>query len=164
LSDIIPIEPEPRALPFRRPADYYGAPPSDVRPLFPRWVPFGCGAASLVAIAVLFTAGVLAAGGRGSALFGAMFGMMQDEIHGMYTREVTPAEKAAFDAEMKALRANLTAGKVSMDRLQPLLHAIRDVSTDSRVTPEETKRLTEAAREINRGAPALTRPSATLSR
>ena len=48
MSDIIPSAPEPRPLPFHRPADYYAAPLSEVRPIFPRWVPFGCGSASLV--------------------------------------------------------------------------------------------------------------------
>jgi hypothetical protein len=149
LSDIIPSAPGPRPLPFRRPADYYAAPLSEVRPIFPPWVPYGCGAASLLVIVLLFVAGSLAGSGTGS-LIAALFGTMQDEIRGMFTREVTAAEKAAFDAEMKSLRGNLGAGRVSIDRLQPLLHAIRDASMDSKVTAEETVRLTDEARKVNR--------------
>ena len=151
MSDIIPTAPEPRPLPFRRPADYYAAPPSEVRPIFPRWVPFGCGAASLLAIVVLFLAGAVAGSGKGGSIFAWMFATMQDEIHGIFTKEVTPVQKAAFDAEMKALRSNLDQGRVSIDRLQPLLRAIRDASIDSKVTPEEAAQLTKAAHDVNDG-------------
>jgi hypothetical protein len=149
LSDIIPTAPDPRPLPFRRPADYYAAPLSDVRPIFPRWVPFGCGAASLLVMLVLFGAGAVAGSGKGGSIFAWMFATMQDEIRGTFTKEVSPAQKAAFDAEMKTLRGNLDKGTVSIDRLQPLLHAIRDASIDSKVTPEEAAQLTKAAHDVN---------------
>ena len=152
MSDILPSAPEPPSLPFRRPADYYAAPLSDVRPIFPRWVPFGCGTASLIVIAVLFGVGVLAGSGKGGSIFATLFGTMQDEIHGMFTKEVTAADKSLFDAEMKTLRGNLAKGKVSIDRLQPLLRAIRDASIDSKITPEEAKKLTAAAHQVNNGA------------
>ena len=152
MSDLIPSAPEPPSLPFRRPADYYAAPLSDVRPIVPRWAPFGCGTASLVVIVVLFGAGILAGGGKGGSIFATLFGTMQDEIHGMFTKEVTAADKSLFDAEMKTLRGNLAGGKVSIDRLQPLLHAIRDASMDSKITPEEAKKLTSAAHEVNSSA------------
>jgi hypothetical protein len=149
LSDIIPAAPEPRSLPFRRPADYYAAPLSEVQPIFPSWVPYGCGTASLIVIVALFIGGAIAAGGKGGSIFATLFGTMQEEIHGMFTKEVTAAQKAAFDVEMKTLRTNLAGGKVSIDRLQPLLHAIRDASVDNKVTGEEAVRLTGAAREVN---------------
>ena len=152
MSDILPSAPDPPSLPFRRPADYYAAPLSEVRPIFPRWVPFGCGSASLVVIVVLFGAGIFAGSGKGGSIFSWMFGMMQDEMHGMFTKEVSAADKSLFDAEMKTLRGNLSAGKVSIDRLQPLLHAIRDASIDSKITPEEAKTLTAAAHQVNSGA------------
>ena len=162
MSDIIPTAPEPRPLPFRRPADYYAAPLSEVRPIFPRWVPFGCGTASLLGMLVLFGAGALAGSGKGGSIFAWMFATMQDEIHGSFTKEVSPAQKAAFDAEMKLLRGNLDNGSVSIDRLQPLLHAIRDASIDSKVTPEEAAQLTKAAHDVN--AAAGQRPTANSPR
>jgi hypothetical protein len=151
LSDILPPAPEPRPLPFRRPADYYAAPLSDVRPLFPRWVPLGCGAASLVMMIALFAAGAWAGGGKGGSIFATLFGTMQNEVHDMYTKDVTPAQKAAFDAEMNALKTNLGNGKVSIDRLQPLLHEMRDASMDSKITPAEVAQLTKAAHDVNAG-------------
>ncbi|HXH40311.1 MAG TPA: hypothetical protein VNN08_16905, partial [Thermoanaerobaculia bacterium] len=69
MDDITPLEPTPAAppppaevdaLPFRRPADYYAAAGTDLRPLFPRWVPVGCGWASLVFVVLLFVAGTFA--------------------------------------------------------------------------------------------------------
>jgi len=149
LSDIIPTAPEPRPLPFRRPADYYSAPLSEVRPIFPRWVPFGCGAASLVAVLVLFAGGAVAGSGKGGALFATLFGAMGDEIKGMFAKDVTAPQKTAFDAEMKTLRANLAGGKVSIDQLQPLLQGIRDASMDNSVSGAEAERLTRAARDVN---------------
>jgi len=151
LSDIIPTAPEPRPLPFRRPADYYAAPLSEVRPIFPRWVPFGCGAASLLAVLVLFAGGAVAGSGKGGALFATLFSAMGDEIKGMYGKDVTAAQKTAFDAEMKTLRKSLADGKVSIDQLQPFLQTIRDVSTDSSVSAAEAEKLTKAAREVNEG-------------
>ena len=160
MSEIQPTLPEPRALPFRRPADYYAAPPSEVRPLFPRWVPLGCGTASILAVLLLFGAGAIAGSGRGSAIFATLFGTMADEIDGMFTKEVTPVQKKAFHAEMKSLETNLADGKLSLDHLQPVLHAIRDAAGDSKVTPDETEKLTKAAREANRAAKPA--PSGTV--
>ena len=159
MSDIIPTAPEPRPLPFRRPADYYTAPLSEVRPIFPRWVPFGCGAASLVAVLVLFAGGAVFSSGKGSALFTLLFTMMRDELRGMYAKDVTSAQKAAFDAEMKVVLKNLEDGKVGMDQLQPMLQTIRDASMDNSVSGGEVEKLTRVAREVNEKA-ATRRPRA----
>ena len=112
----------------------------------------GCGTASLIVLVLLFLGGALAGGGRGGALFAMLFGTMRGEIDGMFTKDVTPAQKTAFDAEIQSLQRNLDQGKISVDKLQPLLRAIREVSADQRVTPQETERVTAAAREVNRSA------------
>ena len=39
-----------------------------------------------------------------------------------------------------------------IDRLQPLLQAIRNASMDSKVTPEEATQLTKAAHDVNAAA------------
>ena len=100
-------------------------------------------------ILILFAAGAWAGSGKGGSIFATLFGTMQNEIHDMFTKEVTPAQKAAFDAEMNALRTNLGNGKISIDRLQPLLHSIRDASIDSKITPAEAAQLTKAAHDVN---------------
>ena len=160
MSEITPAAPPPPFLPFRRPADYYAAPVEEVRPILPRWAAFGCGSASLVAIVVLFGSGALIGGGKGGELFAYLMATVEDEIHGMQTKEVTAAQKAALDAEMTALRTNLKRGKVSIDKLQPLLRVIREASMDGKITPEETTNLARSAHDVNgtvgqRPTPAL---------
>jgi hypothetical protein len=160
LDDITPVvspDPEPPALPtpslpFRRPADYYSSPVGDARPLFPKWVPYGCGTAAIVALLVVFGLGIaLSRGGMGE-LFDLMFSTMQGEIDKMFTKDVKPADKTAFDAEMKTMRESVRQNRVPVDRLQPLLRTLRDVISDERVTPAETQQLIQEIREINRTA------------
>ena len=126
---------------------------SEVRPLFPRAVPYGCGAASIVAILILFGIGVFAGSGKGGSIFGSILGMMAGEIDGMFTKEVSKAQRDAFEAEMKSLEKNLSQGKVSIDKVQPLLRTIRDTSGDNAVTPKEAEMLIQAARAANEVAP-----------
>lgn len=146
--DTLPeVTPEPPR--FRRPADYYAAPVQDVRPLFPRWVPFGCGAASIVLILVL--AGVAA--GVSSGVFGSvfdlMFSEMQGEIDKMMAPDVKPPQKAAFDSEMKSMRERVRNGSLKMDRMQPLMRVMREVVSDERVTSSEVDRLTREIHALN---------------
>src|SRR5438132_5954439 len=139
----------PPSLPFRRPADYYSTPVGEARALFPRWVPFGCGTASILVLIVVFILGAIAArGGLGIAVE-MVFGTMQGEIDKMFTPDVKPTDKAAFDAEMKALRDSVRQNRVRMDRLQPLLRTIREVSADEKVTPAEAQQLTREIHGIN---------------
>jgi len=147
--DSQPPKPPP-SLPFRRPADYYSSPVGDARPLFPRWVPFGCGSAAIVALFVVFGMGILASQGKLGDLFDVVFWLpMQGEIDKMFTKDVKPADKAAFDTEMKTMRESVRFNRVPMQRLQPLLHTLRDVVSDERVTPAETARLIHELRAIN---------------
>jgi hypothetical protein len=160
LNDITPVvspDPEPPALPppslpFRRPADYYTSPAGEARPLFPKWVTFGCGTAAIVALLAVFGLGIAISRGGMGELFDFMFATMQSETDKMFTKDVKPADKAAFDAEMKAMRESVRQNRISLDRLQPVLRTLREVSSDERVTPVETQQLTEEIRKINRTA------------
>jgi len=80
-----------------------------------------------------------------------MFASMQGEIDKMFTREVKPPEKAAFDAEMKTMRESVRQNRLPLDRLQPLLRSLREVTMDEKVTPAEAERLTKEIHEINVG-------------
>jgi hypothetical protein len=140
-------------LPFRRPADYYSTPTGDAKPLFPRWVPYGCGAAAIVLLVVVFVGGVFAARGGMGQLFDFMFGSMQGEIDKMFTKDVTPAQRAAFDNEMKTMRDAVRQNRLPIDRLQPLLRTMRDVTSDEHVTPAEADQLTKEMHEINTAPP-----------
>ena len=140
-------------LPFRRPADYYSTPTGDAKPLFPRWVPYGCGTAAIVLLVVVFIGGVFAARGGMGQMFDFMFGSMQGEIDKMFTKDVTPAQRAAFDNEMKTMRDAVRQNRLPIDRLQPLLRTMRDVTSDEHVTPAEADQLTKEMHDINTAPP-----------
>ena len=83
-------------------------------------------------------------------LFELMFASMQGEIDKIFTGDGKPAEKTAFDAEMKSLRDSVRQNRVPIDHLQPLLRAMREVSEDEKVNSAETERLIRELRDVNR--------------
>ncbi len=87
-------------------------------------------------------------GGMGQ-LLELMFASMQGEVDKMFTGDVKPAEKAAFDAEMKTMRDSVRHNRVPLERLQPLLRTLREVTADERVTPAEVQQLTRELHAIN---------------
>jgi hypothetical protein len=139
---------------FRLPADYYSSPASEVVPVFPRWVPAGCGGVSAFLLVVFFAGGAFVQSGRAEGLFDLMMAQMQSELAGLYTNDVTPAQKSALDQQYSALRQNLKAKKVKSDQLMPLLQTMRTVSEDQKVTPPEVDKLTAQLRDINAQRPA----------
>lgn len=147
-----PVEPPPAPaadlLPFRRPADYYATPGSHLRPLFPRWVPLGCGWASLVFVVVLFVAGTLAP--RSGSILDMLFGKIQDDLAQHFARDVTPAQRAAFAAEMKTMRAAARDGKLKLDKTQTFLRLATDLDSDEKVDHAEADKLIAAVRNVNR--------------
>jgi len=106
-----------------------------------------------VLLVVVFVGGVFAARGGMGQLFDFMFGSMQGEIDKMFTKEVTPAQKADFDNEMKTMRDAVRQNRLPIDRLQPLLRTMRDVTSDEHVTPAEADQLTKQMHEINTAPP-----------
>ncbi len=136
-----PPPPVPR-LPFRLPAEYYASP--ERNPVLPRAVPYGCGAAALVFLIALFVFGVLV-----DRFMPWLFGFMQSEIDGQFTKDVPAAQKAEFDAQFTELRARMKSRRVNLKRLQPFLEKMRNASIDERITPDETRTLIEALREVN---------------
>jgi hypothetical protein len=143
-----PPEPAPDPLPFRRPADYYSTPGSNLRPLFPRWVPIGCGWAALAFVVLLFVAGALAP--KSGSVLDMLFGKIQDDIAEHFTKDVNAAQKAAFAAEMKTLRASASHGKLKLDKTQSFLRLATDVDADEKIDPAEVDKLIAAVREVNR--------------
>lgn len=115
-------------------------------------MPFGCGSAAVVLLVLVFLTGIaLSRGGMGS-LLDPILSSIQDEVEKMFTKDVTAAEKAQFEAQMKELRDEVRQNRLSIDRLQPVLRTIREVSSDQRVTPAETEELIRALEQANRTA------------
>jgi hypothetical protein len=138
-----------RRLPFHRPADYYSSPVEDQRRLFPRWVTLGCGTASIVVIVGLFVVGALVSSGRLGGVFELIFGQLQVELRGQFTKDVSAAQRAAFDAEMKTLLDNLHHGRIRSERLQPIMRTVREVTADEKIDPREAQKLIEMVHAVN---------------
>jgi hypothetical protein len=129
------------------PAEYYTAPVTDVRPLFPKWVPIGCGTASAVILVLLFAGGAIVNGPRLAQMMDYILGTSLGELKGMYAKEITEQQKSQFDAEVNRLRDGLRNDKVSVQNLQPFLKAMQTAISDKKVTPDELDRLTQTAHD-----------------
>ncbi|HEX9164030.1 MAG TPA: hypothetical protein VF980_20150, partial [Thermoanaerobaculia bacterium] len=57
------------------------------------------------------------------------------------------------EREMKAMRDAVRQNRLPVDRLQPLLRTMRDVTSDEHVTPAETDELTKEMHAINSAPP-----------
>jgi hypothetical protein len=147
-------------IPFRgpvlRPADYYAG-PSPVAVL-PRGVTFGCGAASIVALILLAGAGAFMAAGGIVDLMDLVFGMSLGEVRGMYTSEVTAAQKKEMEDAIESLRENLRTGKVSVAALDPVLQTMRKGVSDQKMHPAEVEALAAAARKASASVPTKPAP------
>jgi hypothetical protein len=147
-------------IPFRgpvlRPADYYAG-PSPVAVL-PRGVTFGCGAASIVALILLAGGGAFMASGGIVDLMDLVFGMSLGEVRGMYTSDVTAAQKKELEEAIESLRTNLRSGKVSVAALDPVLQTMRKGVSDQKMHPAEVEALTAAARKASTSAAKPSRP------
>lgn len=139
---------------FRFPAAYYTAPLSEVRPLFPKWVPIGCGTASAVMLVLLFAGGALMTGSRLAQVMDFVLGTSLGELRAMYAADITAANKQRFDSEVKGLRDGLRNDRVSVQNLQPFLKAMNTAMADKKVTPGELDRLAASAREAVTKRPA----------
>jgi hypothetical protein len=146
---LTPASNAPATRGFRLPADYYSAPLSEVRPLFPKWVPYGCGAAAAVFLLLLFASSALFTGARLGAGIDFVIGMSLGEVRGMFTSEVSSEQKDAFEREVKAMRDGVRTNRVQVANVQPFLQAMQKAIGDKTVTPQEVENLTRVAREAS---------------
>lgn len=135
---------------FRWPADYYAsATPDNV---LPRGVTFGCAAASVVVLLVVFIGGALVSRGGFARFLDFAIGMSLGEMRGQMTADVTPEQKQSLEQEIERMRQSLRDGKVSITALQPFLQNLQNASADGKVTAAEAKTLEQTARAINDAA------------
>jgi hypothetical protein len=133
---------------FVWPSDYYSSPGPVA--ILPRWAPFGCGAASVVVLLIIFIGGAVLSGGAFNSLIDMTIGMSLGEMRGQFTPEVTAAQKASLEAEIKTMRANLRGEKVTVAKVQPFLTGLSNAIRDGKVDPEDVETLERIARNINR--------------
>jgi hypothetical protein len=136
---------------FRVPADYYSAPLAEVKPVFPKWVPWGCGSLALIVLLMMFTGGAMLSGPRLAAVIDLVLGMTIGEMKAMYQPDVTEEQKQSFDAEVKTMRERLRDGKLGVQKVQPFLKALQKAIGDEKVTGAELTGLTKTAQTaVNR--------------
>ena len=153
-----PSSPQPATRSFRLPAEYYSAPLSEVRPVFPKWAPYGCGIASAIFLALLFAGGSVLSGPKFGEMLDIVLGMSLGEFRGMYAADVRPESKSEFEAEVKAMRDGLRTGKVSPTNVQPFLKSMQDAIADKKVTQAELEKLTKAASKAQTEKPRAKSP------
>ena len=150
-EDSAPLLPPqtPAKRPFRVPSDYYSAPLSEVKPVFPRWVPYGCGTAAVAFILLLFVAGAVLSGPALNQVLDFVMGATLGELRPMIAGDVPAAEKEEFEAEVNRMREGMRAGTVPVPRVQPFLKEMQKAVSDEKVTLQELESLTEAARKAS---------------
>lgn len=139
----VPALPPQRTI--RWPADYYSSATPD--PVLPRWASYGCGALAVVVLLVVFIGGAYLSGGGFAQLLDLSLGMTLGDMRGMYTTEVTQAQKETLEKEIESMRAGLRANKIPTGKLQPVLRLIQKSVADRKLTPSEVDQLTAAVRK-----------------
>ena len=157
MSEVIPPPAEPQppspSLPFRQPADYYSS-PVEARPIFPRWVPIGCGTAAAVLVVILFIGGAVVSRGGLGPVMDFLLGMMQREMTAMYAPDVPAAERKALESELDGFRANIRTERVPLARLDPVMTSLREAISDNKLTTAEVEELRKKIREANTPGPS----------
>lgn len=141
----------PETEPQRRfvlPAEYYSGPTPEA--VLPRGITYGCGAAGVLALILMFAGGAFLASGGMASLMDLMFGMTMGDIRGRFTSDVTDAQKSALESEIETLRQNLREENVSVPQLEPVLQKIRKASSDGKISGDETEQIAAAAAKVNR--------------
>jgi hypothetical protein len=134
---------------FRLPADYYASPASEVRPIFPRWVPMGCGTAAAIFLMVGFVGGAVVMHTGLGKLMSVVLDMSSGEVAPMIAKDVTPAQRDAMKAELAQLSRNLESEKTTIARLEPVLNTLKEAMDDKKITPAEVEKITKAAHDAN---------------
>jgi len=67
----------------------------------------------------------------------------------MYASDVTNAQKQSLEREIETMRRNLREEKISVQKLQPLLQAIRKATSDERLDAREVEWLEAVTRNVN---------------
>ena len=138
---------EPRIPVTRRlwPAEYYAS--ATPAPVLPRWAAYGCGAAAVLVLIVVFAGGLWLNSGGFAQLMDFTFAMSLGEMRGMYTPEVTPEQKDAMEREIETMRANVREKGISAGAMQPVLQTIQKAIKDEKLTPAEVDEITAAAKK-----------------
>ena len=130
---------------FVWPAEYYSGPSPNA--VLPRGVTFGCAAAAVVALLIVFAGGAFLASGGLVQFMDFALGMSMGDVRGMYTIQVTSAQKDELEKAIEQLRAGLRDGTVPVSKLDPVMKTMRNGISDKKLTPAEVQALAASARK-----------------
>ena len=131
---------------FQWPADYYSS--ATPAPVLPSWAAFGCGAAAVVILLLVFAGGAWLSRGGFTDFMDMALGMSVGEMRGMYADDVTPEQRKSLDAGIESMRVSLREEKISVAALQPFMQELQRAVDDKKITPAEAKTLEETSRRI----------------
>ena len=129
---------------FLWPAEYYAS--ETPKPVLPQWATYGCGIASVVVLLLVFAGGAWLAGGGFLQVLDISFGMTMGEMRGMYTPEVTAAQKKGLEDSVESLREQVRNGRIPDKNLQGLLQTMQKAMKDEKLTGAEVDSIAEQAR------------------
>jgi hypothetical protein len=144
---------------IRLPADYYSSPAAEVRPIFPKWVPMGCGIAAAAFLLVGFVGGAVVMHTGLGKIFSFVLDLSISEMQPLFARDVTPGQKQALNSELSQLSKNLESEKTTLARLQPVLQTMKEAMNDKKITPAEALKITADAHAANQPAPKKATPA-----
>jgi|SRR6185436_6574779 len=130
-----------------RPCDYYSS--ASPERVLPAWAPYGCGAAAVLILILVFAGGAFLSRGGFAQAMDLVFGMTMGEMRGMYTAEVTPAQKKALEEEIETMRRLLREEKISVQSLQPVLKTIQKGTGDQKLSAHEVESIVAVTKKVN---------------
>jgi hypothetical protein len=138
------------------PADYYSS--ATPAPVLPQWATFGCGAAAVVMLILVFAGGAFLSSGGFSEFMNFAIGMSVSEMKGQYAADVSTARKKSLADEISRMQKNLGEQKLTVTSLQTFLERLRTAGSDKKITAQEAAALEETARKVNATAAAKGKP------
>lgn len=148
MSDLTPTS---RPAPFVLPADYYASPVT-ARPMFPSWVPTGCGIASAVLLVLAFLGGAIVMQVGVGKIMAYVIDSSHGELKAMYGADVPPAKRAQLDSALDGISHDLAADKLAYAKLEPMLTTMRDAMDDKKITNAEADQLLAKVQEVRKPA------------
>ncbi|HEX7190700.1 MAG TPA: hypothetical protein VF381_03915, partial [Thermoanaerobaculia bacterium] len=144
------------------PADYYASPVT-ARPIFPSWVPTGCGVTSAILLLLAFVGGAMVMTIGVGKLMAIVIDSSHGELKAMYVADVPPAKRAAVDAALDGISRDLATDKLAYAKLEPLLTTMRDAMDDKKITNAEADQILAKVQDVRKPAkkpsPVIRHPS-----